>query len=65
MSTNVDTNFTGAKESICGPCWHRLCTNGQYRSLMDGSMCWFEVGHCFLPVVAVDGTAIAQGLNLP
>ena len=32
---------------------------------MDGSMCWFEGGYCFLPVVAVGGTAIAQGQNLP
>ena len=23
---------------------------------MNGSMCWFEVGHCFLSVVAVNGT---------
>ena len=32
---------------------------------MNGSMCWFEVGHCFLSVVAVNGTTTAQGLNLP
>ena len=32
---------------------------------MNGSMCWFHAGRCFLPVVAVDVTATAQGLNLP